>query len=175
MDPLVLETPRLRLVLESTEAVLARIDAMSPAERAQVSPDWLERMRAATPGPWTHGFAMVERAQGEQVGSCAYVGAPNGEGVVEIAYGIDPSSRGRGYAKEAASALVDYALGAGARVVCAHTLPEMGASARVLTACGFERIGEVMHPEDGLVWRWEREGGHVAAANRTQVEREGET
>jgi len=28
--------------------------------------------------------------------------------------------------------------------------------ARVLECCGFECVGEVMDPEDGLVWRWER-------------------
>jgi [ribosomal protein S5]-alanine N-acetyltransferase len=25
----------------------------------------------------------------------------------------------------------------------------------VLTKCRFERVGEVVDPEDGLVWRWE--------------------
>jgi RimJ/RimL family protein N-acetyltransferase len=42
-------------------------------------------------------------------------------------------------------------------LVCAHTLPEANASTRVLTRCGFRRIGEVIDPEDGLVWRWEKE------------------
>ncbi len=32
------------------------------------------------------------------------------------------------------------------------------ASGRVLIKCGFRRIGEVIDPEDGLVWRWEKEG-----------------
>jgi [ribosomal protein S5]-alanine N-acetyltransferase len=26
---------------------------------------------------------------------------------------------------------------------------------KVLTRCGFERTGQVVDPEDGLVWRWE--------------------
>ncbi len=29
------------------------------------------------------------------------------------------------------------------------------ASTRVLTKCKFKWVGEVMDPEDGLVWRWE--------------------
>jgi RimJ/RimL family protein N-acetyltransferase len=33
---------------------------------------------------------------------------------------------------------------------------EENASARVLTKCGFRRVGEIVDPEDGLVWRWER-------------------
>lgn len=150
-----IETQRLRLTLESTESVLARIDALSPEDRAQVSPDWLARMRDSSPSPWTHGFAIVDRATGCSVGSCAFKGPPDEGGMVEIAYGIDADHRGRGYAKEAAAALVDFALGAGVHVVRAHTLLENGASARVLAACGFASVGEVVDPEDGLVMRWE--------------------
>ena len=153
---LVLESARLDLVLESTESVLARIEALSPADRAEVSPDWIARMRSSAPNPWTHGFAMVERASGATVGSCAYKGPPDDAGAVEIAYGVDPAFRGRGYAKEAAATLVDYATHSGVRLICAHTRPENGASARILESCGFECLGEVMDPEDGLVWRWER-------------------
>ena len=153
--PTVIETPRLRLVLESTESVLARIERLSPADRAEVSPEWLDRMRASPPSPWTHGFAIVDAATGSTIGGCGFKGPPGDDGAVEIAYGIDAEYRGRGYAKEAAAALVELALGAGARVVCAHTRPENGASARVLRACGFVLRGDVMDPEDGLVRRWE--------------------
>ena len=157
MSTLVLQTARLRLVLESTAAVLARVEAMSPAERAEVSAAWLARVRAAAaPGPWTHGFALVERATGAVVGSCGYTGPPDAAGTIEIAYGVEPAYRGRGYAREAAAALVEFALDGGhARVVRAHTRSAHDASARVLAACGFERVGEVLDPEDGLVWRWE--------------------
>ena len=154
-QPLVLETPRLQLVLESTEAVLARIERLSPEDRAEVSPAWLARMRDSSPTPWTHGFAAVERASGSIVGGCGFKGAPDDDGMVEIAYGIDAEHRGRGYAKEAAAALVQFALGAGARVVRAHTKAENGASASVLLACGFVSRGDVVDPEDGLVRRWE--------------------
>jgi RimJ/RimL family protein N-acetyltransferase len=153
---LVIESPRLDLVLESTESVLARIEALSPADRAEVSANWIDRMRNSAPSPWTHGFAIVERESGETIGGCAYKGPPDENGVVEIAYGIEPAFRRRGYAKEAAAALVMYAASAGVRLVCAHTRPENEASARVLEGCGFECLGEVMDPEDGLVWRWER-------------------
>jgi hypothetical protein len=57
---LVIQTARLRLNLESTEAVLARIEAMSAADRAEVSSEWLARMREAEPSAWTHGFEMVD-------------------------------------------------------------------------------------------------------------------
>lgn len=35
----------------------------------------------------------------------------------------------------------------------AHTLPEHGASTSVLRALGFALLGEIQHPEDGLVTR----------------------
>jgi RimJ/RimL family protein N-acetyltransferase len=156
LTSLVLDTVRLRLVLEPTEAILGRIDALSPEDRAQVSPDWVARMRNSAAGPWTHGFAMVERATDAVVGSCAFKGPPDPDGAVEIAYGVEPEYRGRGYAKEAAAALVNYALANDdVRVVRAHTLPQDGPSTHVLAACGFERVGEIVDPEDGLVWRWE--------------------
>jgi ribosomal-protein-alanine N-acetyltransferase len=77
--------------------------------------------------------------------------------VVEIAYGVAKEHEGKGYASEAAEALVKYAFDKEeVRVVRAHTLPEPNASTRVLTKCGFRHVGEVVDPEDGLVWRWER-------------------
>ena len=152
---LTIETARLRLTLETTEAVLARIEELSPADRAEVSPDWIARMRNTPPGPWTHGFAMLERGSDTSVGSCGYKGPADADGMVEIAYMVEPVHRGRGYAKEAVAALIQFARKAGAHKVRAHTRPENGASAGVLMACGFEHMGEVVDPEDGLVWRWD--------------------
>jgi RimJ/RimL family protein N-acetyltransferase len=150
-------TANLKLLLKTTEEVLASIEAMSPSDRAEVSPAWIAQMKAAaSASPWTHGFAVVQRESGTVVGSCGYKGPPGPEAVVEIAYGMDPEYQGRGYATEAARALVAFAFGSGrVRLVCAHTRPEKNASTRVLTKCGFQRVGEVMDPEDGLVWRWE--------------------
>jgi RimJ/RimL family protein N-acetyltransferase len=109
MPPLALHTAHLELVLDSTEAVLARIDAMSPTDRSQVSPEWVARMRRTRPSPWTHGFTIVERLTSAPIGSCGFKGPPDADGMVEIAYGIDPEYRGHGYAKEAAQALVAFA------------------------------------------------------------------
>ena len=49
------------------------------------------------------------------------------------------------------------------RVKCirAHTRPEANASTRVLAKCGFVLIGPVVDPEDGPVWRWERNAQHI--------------
>jgi RimJ/RimL family protein N-acetyltransferase len=156
-----IRTDNLTLVLQSVEEVLARIESMSPAEKAEVSPEWLAQLRAAASGdPWTHGFSIVHRDSGAVIGGCGYKGPPSPDGMVEIAYGVDADYQGHGYATEAARALVAHAFDTGrVRVVRAHTLPEANASTRVLTKCGFEWKGEVMDPEDGLVWAWEKKEG----------------
>lgn len=153
-----LDTPHLRLVLPSTEAVLARVAAMDAADRAEVSPAWLDRLRAAAaPEPWTHGFVITLKSTGAEVGSCGYHGPPDADGSVEIAYGLDAEHRGRGFATEAAQALTAFAFGhPDVAVVRAHTRPEPNASTRVLERCGFRWTGEVHDPEDGPLWRWER-------------------
>ena len=90
------------------------------------------------------------------VGEGGFKGPPR-DGVVEIAYGTAPAHRGKGYATQTAAALVQYALEFGeVSLVLAHTLPDSTASQRVLTKCGFQRVGEVIDPEDGLVWRFEK-------------------
>ena len=153
------QTKNLKLVLPTLEEARAGIEAMSPAEKAELSADWLALFHAATSvDPWVHGFSVVLRDTDTVVGSAGFKGPPV-DGVVEIAYGLNPEYQGKGYATEAAEALTAFAFDSGkVRVVRAHTLPESNASGRVLTKCGFRHIGEVIDPEDGLVWRWEKEG-----------------
>lgn len=137
------------------------LEAITPAERAEVSPAWLARLdRSTAPDPWVHGFSFVRRNDEVVVGQGGFKGPPTEEGVVEIAYGVSPDHQGKGYATEAAAALTAFAFQCSkVRVVRAHTLREANASARVLTKCGFQFVGEVIEPEDGLVWRWEKLNG----------------
>ena len=153
------ETQSLKLLPRSREDVRAQIEQMQAHERAQLSAAWLARLESSAPvDPWVHGFMMVHRPSGATVGFCGFKGPPDADGIVEIAYGVAPEHQGKGYATEAAEALFNYAFSNGqVRVVLAHTLPEPNASTRVLTKCGFRRVGEVIDPEDGLVWRWERQ------------------
>lgn len=153
-----IETQSLTLVLESPDDVRARLAGMSPSEKTELSLDWLALVDSATSAnPWIHGFAVVQRIDRAVVGSCGFKGPPTPDGVVEIAYGVAPEYQGRGYATEAAQALVSYAFShSTVRVVRAHTLPEANASTRVLVKCGFQCVGEVVDPDDGLVWRWEK-------------------
>ena len=158
MAAIVIPAARLDLVLQTPDEVLAWVESLPPAVRAEVSPDWIARVRRTEAGdPWGLSFKMIERASGSAVGSCAFKGPPDGDGMVELAYGTEEAHRGRGFATEAAGVLTEFALASGrVNVVRAHTKPENGASGRVLAKCGFRRIGEVIEPEDGLVTRWER-------------------
>ena len=155
-----MQTKSLKLVLQTLEDVHEMIAAMTTAEKAELSPDWLALLDASTSAdPWTYGYSLVLRDSDTVVGRAGFKGPPAADGVVEIAYGLSPEYQGKGYATEAAEALTAYAFSSGkVRVVRAHTLPESNASGRVLTKCGFRRVGEVIDPEDGLVWRWEKDG-----------------
>ena len=169
-----IESIHLELIPYSPEQLLALIDGDVEFEKRMgfaaakglrdffisddVSPAWIESLRKSSgPNPWKHGFAVVDRESQSVVGSAGFKGPPDEEGMVEIAYGIVPDYEGRGYATEAAALLVRFASeNDEVRLIRAHTLPTNNASTRVLTKCGFDKVGEVVDPEDGLVWRWER-------------------
>lgn len=124
----------------------------------EVSPDWLAAIRVShRADPWRHGFFLVHCEARAAVGIAGFKGPPDSTGTVEIAYGIAPSFEGHGYATEAAAALVAFAFDTGlVELVRAHTLPVSNASTRVLAKCGFRHVGNVVDPDDGPVWRWER-------------------
>jgi [ribosomal protein S5]-alanine N-acetyltransferase len=169
----VIETERLRLFPHSPQQLLALVDEPARYEQLsgfpaangfreffvseEVSTDWLASlrdMRAAD--PWCLGFAAVDPLSGTVIGTGGFKGPADANGVVEIAYGIAPDYQSRGYATEVARALVAYAMeSSSVKVVRAHTLPSANASTKVLTKCGFQFVGEVIDPDDGLVWRWE--------------------
>jgi RimJ/RimL family protein N-acetyltransferase len=145
----------LKLVPRTRDEVVAYLDALDEATRAQFSADWCEKFRrSAFEDPWVHGFKLM-LPDGTSVGIGSFKGPPV-EGTVEIAYAIVPEHQGRGHATAAARAMVAFAFGYPQVLkVLAHTLPDGVASQRVLAKSGFRHVGEVMDPEDGLVWRFE--------------------
>jgi RimJ/RimL family protein N-acetyltransferase len=174
MSVATIETKNLKLIAHSPQHLVALIEGADLYVRSfgwhpanglrdfyvskEVSAQWLAQLRSATVGdPWTHGFGVVHVASGQVIGAAGFKGPPSADGAAEIAYGIVPEYQGRGYATEAAEALVEFASKSGCvRIACAHTLPQKNASTRVLAKCGFEFVGEVNDPEDGPVWRWEK-------------------
>jgi RimJ/RimL family protein N-acetyltransferase len=169
-----IETDDLRLVPNTPDQLLALIEQPELYEQLagfpaapglreffasdDVSPAWLASLRTFQHSdPWQLGFAVVHRESRCVIGSAGFKGAPDSEGMVELAYGIVPSYEGRGYATQAASGLVAYAFESGlVQIVRAHTLPTPNASTKVLKKCGFKFTGDVVDPDDGPVWRWER-------------------
>lgn len=109
------------------------------------------------PAPWG-GYLALEGPTRRVVGTCGFKGRPDAEGAVEIAYFTFPGEEGRGVATAMATALVQVASDAWPKVatVRAHTLRERNASCRVLEKLAFQAAGDVIDPEDGPVWRWER-------------------
>jgi len=169
-----IETKSLRLIPYSPQHIVAMIESVDSFTRGfgwppanglrdfymskEVSPEWLAQLRTATVADvWMHGFGVLHVATGEVIGAGGFKGPPGADGAVEIAYGIAPEYQGKGYATEVAAGLVDFAMKGGqVRIARAHTLPEKNASTRVLGKCGFGFAGEVVDPEDGPVWRWEK-------------------
>ncbi|MGH3242133.1 MAG: GNAT family N-acetyltransferase [Spirillospora sp.] len=83
---------------------------------------------------------LIERVTGLVVGAAGLFWPPSG-GVVEFGYGVVPSRRGRGYATEAARALVAFALAApGVESVVAKVELSNPASVRVLENAGLSRL-----------------------------------
>lgn len=105
------------------------------------------------PDPWGSYLAWQRDTV---VGTCAFKSAPDDAGAVEIAYSTFPAYEGRGHAKAMIAALSALALQSGASTVLAHTLAETNASNGALRRQGFSFGGEVVDPEDGAVWRWEK-------------------
>jgi RimJ/RimL family protein N-acetyltransferase len=88
------------------------------------------------------------------VKSAADEGEP---GVAEVAYGIEEGSRGQGYAIEATTALVEWALGQdGISAVQATTFPWHLASLGVINRLGMTRAGVREHPLFGELLVFEK-------------------
>jgi RimJ/RimL family protein N-acetyltransferase len=120
----------------------------------------LEMLECGVP-PQSATHLFVHRSDAAVVGIGGFTGPPV-EGTVEIGYAIAPAYRRRGLATEAATQLLQAAARGGAETVRAHTLAQDSASTRVLLRLGFRRTGEIHDPEDGPVWRWERQARSTA-------------
>ncbi|MEU6995348.1 GNAT family N-acetyltransferase [Streptomyces sp. NPDC046465] len=104
--------------------------------------------------PGAHGHRLIiERESRLVVGSISLLWPPS-EGAVEFGYGVVPSRRGRGYAPEAARALVTAALAVpGVTVVHADVELSNPASVRVLEKAGLHRWSD-----DGTIARFRAVG-----------------
>lgn len=86
---------------------------------------------------------MISRSGPRRViGSVVFHGAPDEDGVVEVAYGVEQESQREGYATEGTRTSVEWALAQdGVRLVRATTPSWHVPSRRVLEKCGFRLVG----------------------------------
>jgi len=110
----------------------------------------LQRLQGSQRTALWYTWYFIRRDPGgrrELIGAGGFKGAPRG-GAVEIGYSVVPSAQGLGLATEAAAGLVAWARTfPGVRKIVAHTLPELGASIRVLEKNGFKQRGKPDEPE----------------------------
>lgn len=100
--------------------------------------DAVEELRRPTPGEW---FQIAVEHAGILVGDLA-VWLDGHAQLATIGYTLSPGHRGRGYATEGVSALVDWLFRRpGVHRITATLDPRNLASARVLERCGFEYVG----------------------------------
>jgi [ribosomal protein S5]-alanine N-acetyltransferase len=110
--------------------------------------DWLRSDPSVVGfGPWI----VVARTEEAVVGSAGFIGKSDAEGTIELGFGVHADYRNRGYASEAASVLIAWALEQPdvARVIAkcgADNLP----SARVLEKIGMTEDGEA---NGQLLWK----------------------
>ena len=167
-----LETKNLTLVPHVPAHLLALMESGNAYEKASgmhiadgvrdfllaASPDFIAQLQSpAGRDPWKFGFATIHKIDNVVIGMCGFAGPPDPDGVVEIAYSTAPDYEGRGYATEAAGALVEFASqNSCVRTISAYTLREINASTHVLEKCGLRKTGELIDSENNPVWRWEK-------------------
>jgi len=101
------------------------------------------------------GLFFLLQAPRVLVGMGGFKGGPSRDGVVEIGYAVAPEFRGRGLATLATRLMLGRAFADPAiAAVDAHTLAQDSPSTRLLLRIGFQKIGEVVDPDDGPIWHW---------------------
>jgi RimJ/RimL family protein N-acetyltransferase len=89
-------------------------------------------------------WSVFERATGDFLGLCGLMERPDGRGVA-LRFALWPWCRGKGYAREAASATVDFGHRTGLPRIIAVARETNEASRAVLTDIGMRPAGEFSH------------------------------
>jgi ribosomal-protein-alanine N-acetyltransferase len=171
-----LDTPRLRLLALTADAIDAllggdaeRLAKLTNARFPQplrpppltepVLPQVRDRLRqdALQLGWWT--WLVIRKDTGDAVGSVGFGGGPDPEGAVMLGYATYPKVEGRGFATEAAEALVHWALShPTVDRVCASMPPDNHPAIRVAQKVGMRLLGTVWEEDldDVLLYGVER-------------------
>ena len=90
-----------------------------------------------------YGAWAIERPDGVAAGTVLFKPLPNGVGEVEVGWHLHPDSWGRGYATEAARAVIDRGFRAGVPEVYAVVRPGNAASVAVCRRLGMQPLGRL--------------------------------
>ncbi len=105
---------------------------------------------------WVTGV-IWDAELGTAVGQAGFHGPPDGEGMVEVGYSVDPRYRRRGYARAALGRLVERATREpDASRIRASVSPDNVASRDLVLSFGLVQVGEQWDEEDGLEIVYER-------------------
>ncbi|MCI0405573.1 MAG: GNAT family N-acetyltransferase [candidate division Zixibacteria bacterium] len=160
-------TKRLTLIAASVELLSAEMDDRADFRQklgAEVPATWppdlydrpaiefmvnylKENSEAVGWGTWYLVLCKAGEKPDTLIGTSGYKGRPLADGTVEIGYSVLPEHQRKGYASEAAKALVERAFSHGevTRVI-AETYPELVPSIRVLEKNGFVLTGNGSEP-----------------------------
>lgn len=168
-----LETTRLRLVPVTLDAIEAVLDHDKPRAEAIVGAKFPEQwpnddlvalgfpysrqaLRAAPDIRLWGDSLVLLKDEPRVVGSVVFHGHPS-DGIAEVAYSIEESSRCRGFAAEAVGACVEWALGHPTiAAVQATTFPWHFASLGVIRRVGMVQVGTRDHDSLGELLVFER-------------------
>jgi ribosomal-protein-alanine N-acetyltransferase len=121
----------------------------------QQLPGQIKAFEHGTPLKWL-GRLMVLRARPTLIGVINLKGAPDEHGCVEIGYEVQQAFRRKGYASEAARALIGWCFEQQeVKVVHARTLKQNEPSQQMLQQVGFKRLGPQRDPRLGEMIVWE--------------------
>jgi RimJ/RimL family protein N-acetyltransferase len=124
-----------------------RIDASGHPTIEELE-DWIRR---GAPSGSIGLLAIQRKSPGDVIGYCGLVDDAGPEGEPELAFELLRRVWGRGYATEAASAVLDWARAAGYGRVWASVWDWNSASRRVLAKVGFAETGRrEVHPVHGV-------------------------
>jgi ribosomal-protein-alanine N-acetyltransferase len=146
---------------EAEELLAARLPNGWPADgERRLFRLRLDHIRSdAAAQPWLLRALVLRRGR-EMIGHAGFHGPPGAHGLpssaVEVGYTVFEPFRGRGYATEAAVALLEWAEEQGISHFVASVAPVNEPSLAIVRKLGFVRTGEHWDEEDGLEHVFER-------------------
>lgn len=145
-----IETNRLK-IFASSEEQMKKFIAEQSVDILKAAYTEMLNGSLAHPDQWEwYAIWMIELKDGTHIGELCFKGLSE-NGVAEIGYGIMEEYQGFGYATEAVSAIVDWALNQpDAMCIIAEVEEANTASQRVLEKSGFVPNGET--GEEGLIF-----------------------